>query len=181
MSGAMTRSRPIMMAGVSSIIAMSGSTSSPRSMTEKRPPERAELLDPGTSLQADEPDALDPGQFLELGERERPIAIAAMIGVPLPGDADLEARPGGQPIAPSADPHRISPEVRDRRGDRVHGPGEQAHHPREGRVDVEFRHRVTLRDDPIDSRTGLREPDQGLLARHDHPRATTPGASVHIG
>src|SRR5271157_3872741 len=128
----------------------------------------SELLGPKAFLQVDEPDALDPGQPLELDQPERSIGIPGVLGISLPGDADPEPRPGAEPLSPALDARGIGREVWDRGRDDFQGRREEAHQSQERRVEVELRQRFTARDDLVDPRARLQQPDQGLLALHDH-------------
>ena len=68
------------------------------------------LLGPFTFLQVDKLDSRDPGQRLEVGQREGPVSIAAMPGIPLPGDPNLETWPVRKTRTPTVQRARGWPE-----------------------------------------------------------------------
>ena len=83
-SGAITRSRCVMMAAV----AVKSAARAGQLGDRKPPGAGLELIQPMFNLQRDQPDAWQLGQWGKLRERERSPVIGAMRWVSLPGDPD---------------------------------------------------------------------------------------------
>ena len=72
---------------------------------------RRQLFTPRSFLQAQQVHSRHPGEGGELGEGEGADAVQAVLGIALPGDADLETRVGSEPFAPDLDEIGIGTEV----------------------------------------------------------------------
>ncbi len=98
--------------------------------------QRGQLLRPGTLLQAQEPHAGDAGQRLEVHEGDRTVAVVAVLGVALPGNADLD-RGAVQLLAPVDDEPRVGEKVWDLRGHLGEGGAEDPRQAQERGLHIE--------------------------------------------
>ena len=103
-----TRSRFCITAAVSM---KSSSRHRPGRSTAKRPDRAASCSRARALLQAEEPNAVEPASGANCAQRDRAEAIPLMLGIALPGDADLESVDRASSLPPVLD-------QRDRRADR---------------------------------------------------------------
>src|SRR5205807_6116542 len=81
-------------------------------------------------------------------ERDRAAAVACMLGIARPRDADTEPAAGaGEPARPALDRGRIGVQIGNLRRQRVEGGVEHARQAHEGAMHVEGRELLALRED----------------------------------